>query len=392
MLLILGHPEHRRVQGMIEAAARLSEPPPRVLSYERVLSDPALDWSSWLTPQTVLRIESPGEHAQVMSALLARGARDYPEQATYPQAAWGAPDEAAHAYGLIFHPRQRFLGFCGLLHELEQALTRHPVRLVMSQPQAIIAMFDKQVAGERFEAHGVPCPERLGPLGGDESLRELMRQRRIPRVFVKLRSSSSASGVVAYAMHGAREVALTSTRLARSSDGQLQLYNSLKMQRYERREDIRALFDALAAHGALVERWEPKAHAPSAPGQPSKTFDLRVVVIDGQASHVVMRTSAWPMTNLHLGNARGDHEAWIAQHGQDPWQRMLRCAEQAYSPFAAQSLYAGVDVMLSADHRRALAIEINAFGDLLPQVLVQGQDTYGAQLLAVRRRLSGACS
>ena len=52
--------------------------------------------------------------------------------------------------------------------------------------------------------------------------------------------------------------------------------------------------------GAIVEEWLPKAVFQG------KQFDLRVVVIKGVAKHFVVRLGNSPMTNLHLGNARGD--------------------------------------------------------------------------------------
>jgi hypothetical protein len=40
----------------------------------------------------------------------------------------------------------------------------------------------------------------------------------------------------------------------------------------------------------------------------------------------------------------------------------------------------GIDVLLSPDLRAACVIEVNAFGDLLPNVLDRGDDTYTAAL------------
>ncbi len=48
-----------------------------------------------------------------------------------------------------------------------------------------------------------------------------------------------------------------------------------------------------------------------------------------------------------------------------------------------ESLYAGVDVVISPGFRRHAVLEINAFGDLLPGVLFEGLDTYTAELAAL---------
>ena len=84
-LLIIGHPEHRRVHFFQEALARHGAQPARVLSYEQLVSE-QVDWADYLSPETILRIESPGENANVMRALLRLGAARSPSTATYPQA------------------------------------------------------------------------------------------------------------------------------------------------------------------------------------------------------------------------------------------------------------------------------------------------------------------
>jgi hypothetical protein len=48
-----------------------------------------------------------------------------------------------------------------------------------------------------------------------------------------------------------------------------------------------------------------------------------------------------------------------------------------------ESLYAGIDLLFSPDFRRQAVIEVNAFGDLLPGVFWQGQETYAAELLVM---------
>jgi hypothetical protein len=42
--------------------------------------------------------------------------------------------------------------------------------------------------------------------------------------------------------------------------------------------------------------------------------------------------------------------------------------------------------MLSPDWRAHAVAEVNAFGDLLPGLVVDGLDTYGEQVAALRRR------
>jgi hypothetical protein len=47
------------------------------------------------------------------------------------------------------------------------------------------------------------------------------------------------------------------------------------------------------------------------------------------------------------------------------------------------SLYAGIDLLIANGFRKHAILEVNAFGDLLPNVLWNGRDTYTAEIEAV---------
>ncbi len=111
-------------------------------------------------------------------------------------------------------------------------------------------------------------------------------------------------------------------------------------------------------------------------------IDVRVVVIGGQARHWVVRQSRSPLTNLHLGNRRGNSEQFLRRLGHDGWQRLTQICEQSMRAFS-KSLYAGIDLLVMPDLARHAVLEVNAFGDLLPHVLDQGLDTYSAEVAAV---------
>ena len=49
----------------------------------------------------------------------------------------------------------------------------------------------------------------------------------------------------------------------------------------------------------------------------------------------------------------------------------------------AESLYAGIDLLLTPDYRHHRVLEVNAFGDLLPRLLWNGLDTYQAEVQAL---------
>jgi hypothetical protein len=188
--------------------------------------------------------------------------------------------------------------------------------------------------------------------------------------------------VVAYRTDGARQLALTTVELVRQG-GELRLYNSRRIRRYDTPAEAGALIDALAREGVRVEEWVPKA------GLAGHVFDLRVVVIAGRARHVVVRMSRGPMTNLHLLNRRGDLAVVLERMGPEAWRAARRTCERAAAAFPG-SLHLGVDLLVAPGFRRHAVLEANAFGDLLPGVLHRGVDTYEAEIRALAARRTGA--
>jgi hypothetical protein len=88
------------------------------------------------------------------------------------------------------------------------------------------------------------------------------------------------------------------------------------------------------------------------------------------------------MTNLHLGNARGDLPGVRAAAGEERWAAAMRTCERAAACFPG-TLQVGVDLMFSPDFTRHAVAEVNAFGDLLPGLLAGGRDTYAAEIDAL---------
>lgn len=204
------------------------------------------------------------------------------------------------------------------------------------------------------------------------------------RAFVKLAHGSSASGVLAVETGAGGRIRAT-TSVERAPSGAL--HNSLRLRRYEDERVIGAIVDALAPDGLHIERWLPKA------SQQGRSADLRVVVIAGRATHAVVRTAAGPLTNLHLGGARGDLDAAVAAvtAAGGHWETdALAVCERAAAAFP-RTLCVGVDLLPALGWRGFAVGEVNAFGDLLPRLTglpgspAEGLDTYAAQVAAVRQ-------
>ena len=324
--------------------------PPRVVSYRELLE--GAGWEA-LGELDTLRIESPGENEDVALALIALG---------------GGPERADLEFGEVAYLGEYHRGYQSLL----QRIARSGVRC-LSHPDEIAVMFDKWACHQRFAQAGLSRPPAfLAPPTFDE-LRETMGAA--GRVFLKPLHGSSASGVCALRWSRDRMQMMAPLRLVGSK-----LFNDLRVGRFERPEQIEPILNLLLPQGMIAEQWIPKLSLPDG------VVDLRVLVIGGEARHVVVRQSRQPMTNLHLGNRRGNLSELRAFLGEDRWRAALTLAEQAALCFP-RCLSVGVDILLDG-RGRALIGEVNAFGDLLPGLTDRGETTYAAILKAWQQRLS----
>ncbi|MYS19057.1 Glutathione synthase/RimK-type ligase, ATP-grasp superfamily [Streptomyces sp. DvalAA-14] len=347
-LAVVGNPENRRVRFFTEAAAAAGLPAPRVVPWLTVLRDGG---AAFAADETV-RLESPGENTDV-DRLLRDG---HDPTRVEGSALWYARFTAA----------VRTLRGGGRLDD----------------PEELAVLFDKRRCHQTLAAARVPVPDSptsggAAPVRDWAEARSLMRRHRMPRAFVKLAHGSSASGVLAVETSGRGRVEATTS--VENENGRL--YNSLRVRRYTGEAGIAAIVDALAPDGLHIERWLPKASLGG------RTADLRVVVIAGRATHAVARTSRSPLTNLHLGGARGDLAAVVEAAG-PRWTEALRMCERAAACFPG-TLCVGVDLLPAIGWQRFAVGEVNAFGDLLPRLTglpgsgAEGLDTYRTQLAAL---------
>ncbi|MGA5468206.1 STM4014 family protein [Streptomyces arboris] len=358
---VVGNPENRRVAFFREAVRAAGLEPARVVPWLQVLRGGA-----GFEPGETVRIDSPGEDAEVERLL--RGVDD--PTRVEGSARW-------------------YAGFLTAVGEVTRAASAAGAEMLAS-PGDLAALFDKRLCHGLLAAAEVPVPPSptSGPdaaeVRGWSDVRALMREHRMPRAFVKLAHGSSASGVLAVETAGPGRVR-ASTSVERDAEGRL--FNSLRVRRYTTEAEVGALVDALAPDGLHIERWLPKA------SQRGRAADLRIVVVGGRATHAVVRTSLSPMTNLHLGGARGDLDevrAAVSAVG-GCWREALAICERAAACFPG-TLCVGVDLLPAAGWRRFVVGEVNAFGDLLPGLTglpgsgAEGLDTYAAQVAAVLDR------
>ena len=321
---ILGNPENRRVRDYLHTLRELGQPEPTCFSYLDLLQNPRP------LPVDFLRIDSPGENDRVARLLVERG---------------GGPPDPQIGHGEIAYLKEYYEGYRNFLQSLSPP--------AQNCPREIGLMFDKWACHQRFVQAGLARPR------SQPATAQLLRAPQ-GRYFLKPQHGSSASGVCALRWNGRRRQLIPPIEIERG-----RLYNTLKVRTYEQPEPIDFILGKLLPQGMIAEEWVPKL------SRPGGFTDLRVLVIGGKARHRVVRQSRSPMTNLHLGNRRGQPDE-IAEF----LPAALELAERAAACFPG-CLYAGVDILLDLKGRPLIG-EINAFGDLLPNLEHQGESAYAA--------------
>jgi hypothetical protein len=357
--LVVCNPENRRFAMFRDAALGLGLPEPRAVAWRDVLRDPShlleLPDQAWH-----LRIDSLGEDAAVMTALLDRGR----ERAR----GWGCDVVEAGrtpAFGELVAPRQAHLGFESVLDDLERVLAERP-HWVQHQPIATIrTCFDKDATARVLSAAGVAVPQGIPCRTAADVLTAQQRHRRA--LWVKLTCGSSASGLGV--LRGRNPHFLTTLRQIPAGR-----FNSLRLVRL-RGAARDATLDWLLCEGARVEVDLPKARLDGC------FLDLRVLVIRGEPRFAVVRQSPHGITNLHLGGRRGSLDAVWQRAGPEGKEAVVATCRAVGR--ALPHWYLGVDVRLSPAFDAPAVFEVNAFGDLLPRLENAGLDTYGAEIAAI---------
>jgi hypothetical protein len=319
----------------------------------------------------MVRVESPGENFAVEKLLWAAGS-DAAQAEGSPFLAGKQLRDLGEDRGRILYPRQWYLGYLSSCARWFAAIDARPDCKLTSSHRDLRIIFDKASCTRVCSAAGLPVPAGLGTVAGWDDLVERVRRAGRERVFVKLAHGSSASGVAALYFHRGAIEAITTAEMVRAA-GEIRLYNSLKIRRYNSIDDVRDLIDALAPHGLHVEEWLPKA----AIGR--RVFDMRILVVAGQPQQRVIRTSRTPLTNLHLGNRRGSFSDFASKVSDSKlaslYETCIGC-----SRLFSDSLHLGLDLLFTPGFRRHFLLEVNAFGDLLPGVLHEGRDSYQSEI------------
>lgn len=379
--VLLGDPTDVRIKLFEQALTRLNITDCTCLNYRDILRK-KIAVADNIPPNAIVRIESPGRSFEIFRLILARGA----PVAENKGENFISADRALKLKlekGRMLSPRQFYLGLCVLLDEISQVLSTRDDVTVIGNPEDIALMFHKAKCHGHLSQFSLPLPAAIVPtdrkLSGYEEFRSRMVDEGYERAFLKLNHGSSAIGVIAYRLDKTREEAITTTEYVRRAEG-VRLYNNRKLRVYSQHAVIAGLIDELCKQGLHVEQWVEKAEIDG------QNCDLRVLVIDGQAQHIVLRRSPTPLTNLHLLNERLDPEILRAKMSEEEWAETIKSCKTVGIKNFPRSLHVALDVAIDESFTGHWLLEANAFGDLLKGVTFAGRDPYEAQILALEKK------
>jgi hypothetical protein len=389
--VLIANPETRRVQLFQQALERCGVPPAQSISYADLLAN-RCDLAEFDSPDTIFRFDAPERSFEVDRGFIAAGAELEPD-GRHQRISASAAAQLPEDLGRIWYQHQWYLGWRQCL----KTWTANLQGRILNHPDDIIIMFDKVRCQQILAAAGIPVPPILSidphnpqskirlvcstvgepeqfahPQNPKSKIAQLMDDRNINRVFIKLAHGSSASGVVAYDRRNGFERAITTVERV-VEGGELRFYNSRLIRQYRDKDAIADIINFLGAELVQVETWLPKARLEG------REFDVRVVVIGGKARQSVIRVGNSPMTNLHLGNDR--REIVNLPRGLLPevWAEMLATCERAAACFP-HTFYCGIDLLIAPNLKDHYIIEMNAFGDLLQGITWEGEDTYTTEV------------
>ena len=373
-IVILGPRTGRRADALVAAAARRNVPV-TAIGYDAFAGDPVC-LAEQLKHGTVLRFESPDENPAAFRALYLAGA-GRAEREGCPVLSEAELAAACGGDG-IGSPTQLAYGIEALTTRAA-GIARDQGATLSSDPHSIALSYDKTACNRHLAAAGIPVPP---PLPATEDFDAFMDQlASVPgrRAFVKLRHGAGAAGTLA---------------IARGPGGQLAAYTALRLdgdrvragasvERLTDHRQIARIAAALWPLGIHAEQWIAKA------GVDGRTADLRMVCTRSGAPFGVLRLSRSPITNLHLQADRAPAERLFDLMAPEAVEAVQHtCARVMHQIPGAGML--GIDVAVHADLARHSVLEVNAFGDHIRSVRIDGETPQDRQLRELSEEMADA--
>ncbi len=273
--------------------------------------------------------------------------------------------------------------------ELEAAayLTEERTIEFLNTPAVITELLDKRSCKKRLIQAGLPVTEFLGADSEDhmdhayrnmEELLEAMKRCQVYQIFLKPVRGSGAAGVTAFRLQpGTGRMSLYTCALHVPEKG---ILNTKRLRNYTDVSEIQLFLNKILKTDCIAERWHPKAAVHGF------SYDLRVVVQDGNVDYVLARLSKGPVTNLQLNNhPMSLEDTGLSLQTQEKIKRLCVEAAACYPGLGT----VGIDILLEKGSLNPRIIEMNAQGDLIYQDIYHENSIYRHQARKIKAWLSG---
>jgi hypothetical protein len=318
--------------------------------------------------ESCLRIESPARGFGVIRRLLQAGQR----ATGVTETKW---DPMPGLNGWIASPRLIYRGLCHVLNGLQPASKMVQETGWLDSPNCsdVCQVFDKNATSVRLKVNGLPTPnfielETREAITNQSDFLAEMRARKWRSAFLKLANGSCASGIVFWERdrlmdssgsktthkNRAEMIDQFTTTVTRIGD---RFYNTRNVTQLSATE-CELIVQMILEEGATIQEAVPAARINGL------KFDVRVVVLRGEVIATVFRASAHPMANLHLGGIRADANACRKLIPQRKWLDAMDACVEAANLWDVAIM--GVDLIFERHTFDPYIIELNAFGDFLP--------------------------
>lgn len=332
-IIVLGSGLGRRFDAFRAAAGRAGIDDVIPLAYGQ---KPTLRSGDWL------RFDSPDENDAAMQAVLDAGKMEA-QRKGYPILNSTHAASAQLAFGL---------------HVLQKNALRSDIMLTAT-PDEVALCYDKTACTAHLKAQGIPVPKVFAPPASFDELLSLLRKEK--RLFVKQRFGAGAAGTIAL-MAGPKEQVIAHTTILPTEKGPRFVK---RVQKIRNINELRVIFDFLKPLGLHVERWVPKA------GVGGRICDLRIVAIRDAPPFAVLRCSRSPITNLHLDAERTVADTLFDMMTPNSMDALWHTVRKVQAAFP-NSLTVAPDIAVTADLRSHVVLEVNAFGDHIRHMIIDG--------------------
>ena len=366
--IVIGNIENKRISLLKESLSGSKIDSVDFVHYNDIVFDiPRLE--KYLKTNNVIRLEAPGQNFDLTKNLLMLGSGTVSHK--YHFIPKTKINSLRNERGRQLYPYQWFEGYKSFLLQLKNFISSINDREIvfMNDPLDISLMFDKPACQKKLSENGIPIPYITGKFEDYESLIKILEIYKTTKVFIKLPSGSSASGIAAYFNDGRNEYLTTTMEMNRKNTG-IAFYDSRKIRTYTDKKDIIDIAGWFSRENAHTELWLEKKMFDG------KEFDMRLLIINGFIYHGILRSSDSPFTNLHLGNLRYVINEEIKSFL--PWKQIEDICRKIGDMFP-DSFYCGVDIMITPDNT-PYVLELNAFGDHLNGIYLNNETTHDTEL------------